>query len=280
MHFSNDFYGSQKHVNVAQQPFHGSQQFPYASDIGRSSAGHPPHALVMFGFGGKLMKDASSIQTSSFGSQGSLGGSISVLNLLEIVNGNTNSSASGLGMCDYFRALCQQSFPGLLVGGSVGGKELNKWIDDRITNCESPDMDPRKGEVLRLLLSLLKVACQHYGKLRSSFGSDMAMKESDSPESAVAKLFASAKRNGTHYGALGHCLQPLPSEGQIRTTASEVQNLLVSGKKYEALQCAQEGQLWGPALVLASQLGDRFYVNTVKQMALHQLVPGSPLRTL
>lgn len=77
--------------------------------------------------------------------------------------------------------------------------------------------------------------------------------------------------------------------------------------------------MWGPALVLASQLGDQvisfmpntcngcfhektitlstlilfvnyfmvvhgiclqFYVDTVKQMALHQLVPGSPLRTL
>ena len=39
--------------------------------------------------------------------------------------------------------------------------------------------------------------------------------------------------------------------------ASEVQNLLVSGKKMEALQCAQEAQLWGPALVLASQLGEQ-----------------------
>lgn len=25
----------------------------------------------------------------------------------------------------------------------------------------------------------------------------------------------------------------------------------------EALECAREGQLWGPALVLASQLGDQ-----------------------
>ncbi|GLT91072.1 hypothetical protein SLE2022_089810 [Rubroshorea leprosula] len=282
MHFSNNFYVSQNPVNVAQQPFHGSQQFAYVSDLGRSSAGRPPHALVSFGFGGKLivMKDASSIQTSSFGSQGSPGGSISVLNLLEVVNGNTNGSGSGPGTCDYFRALCQQSFPGPLVGGSVGSKELNKWIDDRITNCESPDMAPRKGEVLRLLLSLLKIACQHYGKLRSPFGSDIALKESDTPESAVAKLFASAKKNRAPYGALGCCFQPLPSEGQIRATASELQNLLVSGKKYEALQCAQEGQLWGPALVLASQLGDQFYVDTVKQMALRQLLPGSPLRTL
>ncbi|XP_022772594.1 protein transport protein SEC16B homolog [Durio zibethinus] len=66
----------------------------------------------------------------------------------------------------------------------------------------------------------------------------------------------------------------------MQATASEVQSLLVSGRKKEALQCAQEGRLWGPALVLASQLGDQFYVDTMKQMALHQLVAGSPLRPL
>ncbi|KAH0644165.1 hypothetical protein KY284_032049 [Solanum tuberosum] len=107
--------------------------------------------------------------------------------------------------------------------------------------------------------------------------------ESDVPETVVAKLFASVKRNGmqlNQYGTVAQCLQQLPSEGQMRTTASEVQSLLVSGRKKEALQCAQEGQLWGPALVLAAQLGDQFYVETVKQMALQQLVAGSPLRTL
>ncbi|KAG7532341.1 Protein kinase domain [Arabidopsis thaliana x Arabidopsis arenosa] len=76
------------------------------------------------------------------------------------------------------------------------------------------------------------------------------------------------------------CLQHLPPESQMQVTASEVQNLLASGRKMEALQCAQEGYLWGPALVIAAQLGDQFYVDTVKQMALCQLIPGSPLRTL
>ncbi|EOY24331.1 RGPR-related, putative isoform 1 [Theobroma cacao] len=282
MHFSNDIYGSQNSVNVSQQPLQSSHQFSYASNTERSSAGRPPHALVTFGFGGKLivMKDSSPLLNSSFSSQDSVGASITVLNLLEVVNGNSNGSGAALAASDYFRTLCQQSFPGPLVGGNAGSKELNKWIDDRIANCESPDMDYKKGEVLRLLLSLLKIACQHYGKLRSPFGADTVLKETDTPESAVAKLFASAKRNDTPYGALSHCLQQLPSEGQIRATASEVQHLLVSGRKKEALQCAQEGQLWGPALVLASQLGDQFYVDTVKLMALHQLVAGSPLRTL
>ena len=36
-----------------------------------------------------------------------------------------------------------------------------------------------------------------------------------------------------------------------------MQSLLVSGRKKEALQCAIEGQLWGPALVLSAQLGDQ-----------------------
>ncbi|KAJ0048791.1 hypothetical protein Pint_15865 [Pistacia integerrima] len=280
MQFSNDYYGGQQAVNVPQQSFQSGCQNSYAPNMGRSSAGRPPHALITFGFGGKLivMKDNNSLHNSSYGSQDHVGGSISVLNLMEVVSGKTSDSSTGA--VTYFRALCQQAFPGPLVGGNVGSKELNKWIDERIANCESPDIDYRKGEVLKLLLSLLKIGCQHYGKLRSPFGADTALRESDSPESAVAKLFASAKRNDTQFGALSQCVQNLPPEGQIRATASEVQNLLVSGRKKEALLSAQEGQLWGPALILASQLGDQFYVDTVKQMALRQLVAGSPLRTL
>ena len=43
----------------------------------------------------------------------------------------------------------------------------------------------------------------------------------------------------------------------FQATASEVQTLLVSGRKKEALISAQEGHMWGPALVLAAQLGDQ-----------------------
>ncbi|KAK7406260.1 hypothetical protein VNO78_07883 [Psophocarpus tetragonolobus] len=282
--FSNDFTENKKPFSYSQQSIQGGHQYSHATHVGRSSAGRPSHALVTFGFGGKLviMKEPNHLN-SSYRGQDSVQGSVSVLNLIEVVTGNMDSLSIGNNTSDYFRALSLQSFPGPLVGGSVGSKELYKWLDERIAHCESPDLDYRKGERLRLLLSLLKIGCQHYGKLRSPFGTDTILKENDNPESAVAKLFASAKTSGTQfsqYGMPGHCLQNLPSEGQMRAMALEVQNLLVSGKKREALQCAQEGQLWGPALVLASQLGDQFYVDTVKQMALRQLVPGSPLRTL
>ncbi|KAK4389578.1 protein transport protein SEC16A [Sesamum angolense] len=285
-HFLNDYYSNQNPLNFSQIQ---SAQISYAdasaSASGRSSAGHPSHALVAFGFGGKLivMKHNNTSENMNFGSQNPVGGSISVLNLVEVMNANIDTSNHGMGGSNYFQALCRQSLPGPLSSGSVGGKELNKWIDERMTNLESADMDYRKAEVLRLLLSLLKIACQYYGKLRSPYGTDAVLKESDAPESAVAKLFASAKGKGlkfSQYGAVAQCLQHLPSEEQMLVTAAEVQNLLVSGRKKDALQCAQDGQLWGPALVLAAQLGDQFYVETVKQMALRQLVAGSPLRTL
>jgi len=73
---------------------------------------------------------------------------------------------------DYFHALCQPSFPGPLVGGSAAAKDVNKWIDDKIGKCESASTDFRRGEFLKLLFSLLKIMCQHYGKLRSPFGAD------------------------------------------------------------------------------------------------------------
>ncbi|KAA3486995.1 Protein transport Sec16B [Gossypium australe] len=182
----------------------------------------------------------------------SVGASISVLNMLEVFNSNTSVSVVAPATCDYFNILCQQSFLGSLVGGNASNKDLIKWIDDRIASCESPNMDYGKGENMRMLLSFLKIACQHYGKLRSPFGSDTLLKETDTPESAVSKLFASTKRKDASYGALNHCLQLLPSEGHVR----------------------------GPALVLSSQLGEQFYIDTIKQMTLHQLVAGSPLRTL
>ncbi|KZV45340.1 hypothetical protein F511_04078 [Dorcoceras hygrometricum] len=324
-----DYTRNPNSINFSQQMVQGAQ-ISYTSAAGRSSAGRPPHALVTFGFGGKLivMKDNISAENLNYGSQSITSGSISVHNLQEVVNEN-NASNNGTSVCNYFQALCRQAAPGPLTGGSVGIKELNKWVDERMANPESAGMDYRKAENLRLLLALLKLSCQYYGKLRSPYGTDAASKESDGPESAVAKLFASAKRKdvqSSQYGAVAQCLQRMPLEGQMQATAAEVQNLLVFGRKKEALQCAKEGQLWGPALVLAAQLGDQvckykmfhlslslslslsvketdcifswhvdcffllkfvighqplqFYVETVKQMALQQLVAGSPLRTL
>ncbi|KAK4796597.1 hypothetical protein SAY86_028923 [Trapa natans] len=104
----------------------------------------------------------------SFGTQDSSGGAVSVLNIMEVAQ-KSNGSSNSLG---YFHALCHQDFPGPLVGGN----ELNRWTDERIVNCESSNLDYRKAEALRTHLSLLKIACQHYDKLRSPLGTDLSLK--------------------------------------------------------------------------------------------------------
>ncbi|EFJ27442.1 hypothetical protein SELMODRAFT_441538 [Selaginella moellendorffii] len=62
-------------------------------------------------------------------------------------------------------------------------------------------------------------------------------------------------------------------------TAFEVKRLLIAGKQKEALRAAQGGQLWGCALLMARQLGEKFYTDTIAEMAQRQFQPGSSTST-
>lgn len=45
-------------------------------------------------------------------------------------------------------------------------------------------------------------------------------------------------------------------------------------------QAAIDGQLWGPALLLATACGDKAFADTATAMAQAHMVPGTPLRTV
>ena len=98
--------------------------------------------------------------------------------MAEVISGSASYSSAGDNSLSYFSCLNQQSLPGPLVGGNVGNKDLHKWLDERIMNCESSDMDFSRGKLLKMLLSLLRISCQYYGKLRSPFGTDTTQKVS------------------------------------------------------------------------------------------------------
>ncbi|KAL9677272.1 hypothetical protein QQ045_005500 [Rhodiola kirilowii] len=150
----------------------------------------------------------------------------------------TKNPSTGMDTTDYFAALCQHSFTGPLVGGNVGMKDVNKWVDERIMNYDNSYF--REGKSMMMLYALLKVTCQHYGKLRSPFVSDYPLPEKESPELAVANLFASLK---TNCQTIHRLIQNWPSEGQVQATAYEVEHLLVNGRKKEALECAKQGSV-------------------------------------
>ncbi|VAH99830.1 unnamed protein product [Triticum turgidum subsp. durum] len=281
MHLPNNYVSNENSMSFPQQ-LAPSQQLGYSHHEERSSAGRPPHSLVAFGFGGKLvvMKETSSMTTNfDSGNQGNSQGTLSILNISEVVADKIDQQGIPNGSAlSYFYALCRRPIPGPLAGGSAAAKDLNKWLDDIIGGYESSVSDFQGGDVQKLLISLLKISYQHYGKLRSPFGPDPSREGMDGPDTAVTALFSSCSSHSARMR--DHCMKNIPSENQIQATAQEVQNLLVSGKRKDALQYAQEGQLWGPALILALQLGDQFYADTVKKMAYCHFKSGSPLRTL
>lgn len=281
-----NYYGNLQTVGYSHQIPNVGQHANHTPPVlnsfmeGRSSAGRPPHALVTFGFGGKLV--VFSPKDNLNATQDHSGGVLRVHSLGQLVTENLGN-ASGGTESNYFHTLCRQAFSSPLVGGNVSSKEMFKWIDERIASCEYATPAYRNPEILRMLLCTLKIFCQHYGKLRSTFSVGGASQENDGPEGALTKLFASTKSYGSglnEFSASTLCLQAMPSASEFQATALETKNLLVAGKRKEALMHAQQGQLWGPALVLAWQLGEKFYVDTVTQMAQQQFLPGSPLRTL
>ena len=98
---------------------------------------------------------------------------MSVLNLSEVVIDKVDPSSITNGSAlSYFHALCRQPVPGPLVGGSAASKDVNKWLDEMIAWYESSSSEFQKGDIHKLLISLLKILSQHYGKLRSPFASD------------------------------------------------------------------------------------------------------------
>jgi COPII coat assembly protein SEC16 len=98
---------------------------------------------------------------------------VSVLNLLEVVFDKVDpSSVTNGSALSYFHALCRQPVPGPLVGGSAASKDVNKWLDEMIARYESSSSEFHRGDTRKLLISLLKILSQHYGKLRSPFASD------------------------------------------------------------------------------------------------------------
>jgi hypothetical protein len=186
----------------------------------QTSVGRPPHSLATFGFGGKLvtmkLKDPVTLHTSN-GDQAIVSGQAWTPGPVQVQALNVYTGLAN-------------NWTGPLMGGGTSTKELHAWIDDCISSCSPQDS-------MRLLWGLLKIACQHYGKLRSlTVSSGISSKEEDGPEAALAKLLAASGANESAWtmGTLvySQSLQLLPSEQQLQVEiqihGSQIRTLLKS----------------------------------------------------
>ncbi|QDZ24908.1 Sec16/Sec31-like coatomer protein [Chloropicon primus] len=131
---------------------------------------------------------------------------------------------------------------------------------------------------------VLNVLVQHCEKLSKLPHPDLCKQ--------IAEILLSEEGNGAQNGAAAPGSDYYNSnlgESPLKTgfqqldsaeAAGQMQSLLCQGKSLEALQVAIQGQVWGPALVLAQTMGKEKYCEIVSAMTNTCLVKDSPLERL
>jgi len=165
-------------------------------------------------------------------------------------------------------------FPGPLTPGSGRHKEaVAQYVSRQIDACLT--LEPAENpEGLQMLWGALQVMCGNQGHLCSVAG------DHGSAGEALAKLLVPDHSAGSWSGA-SSAVNPLQQELQVdREKAFDLQQLLIMGKRKEALKLAVDGKLWGIALLLGKNCGEKEFLEVSARMAVATMVPGSPLHTL
>eukprot|EP00271_Cylindrocystis_brebissonii_P003418 TRINITY_DN14376_c0_g1_i1.p1 TRINITY_DN14376_c0_g1~~TRINITY_DN14376_c0_g1_i1.p1 ORF type:complete len:2183 (+),score=493.32 TRINITY_DN14376_c0_g1_i1:157-6549(+) len=273
----------------------------------RTSVGRPPCALLCFGFGGKLLvlRPTDPAELWDPKSKQGPGGTLRVENLNQLTSTAVAGALGGSSALSLFfgGASGKRAFSGPLAGGALSTKEVLKWLDERGANCEDEERSVgSNGESMRLLLGMLKCLCQSYGIVRAPLGQVSQFEKEEaaaaaSPQTAFAKLLTeSAAVSASSAAALGptnglaafnggqgklpRLLQGPLASHEIEAPAVQMEAFLMAGRRKDALQVARSAHLWGPALLLARQLNEKIFLDTVAEMAQAQFSAGTPLRTL
>lgn len=115
----------------------------------------------------------------------------------------------------------------------------------------------------------------------------MLQASSETAEAELVKVLSGTAEGGISPGSASVVpggQQPLLSgtydTASRQAAAAEVQQLVVAGKRQEALRVATGAGLWGLALLLATSCGGNAFTETAVAMAQAELAAGTPLRTL
>ncbi|KAL7561967.1 hypothetical protein ACA910_022522 [Epithemia clementina (nom. ined.)] len=124
-----------------------------------------------------------------------------------------------------------------------------------------------------MLWRLISIAAQSKGRLRSLNG----VSDPNSPETAVVQLLledenilSSGRRHRTCHS----------DTEQDKADISSVEQLLVRGKREEAVECALREHQYGLALLVAGMCGRDTYQRAAERFCNNALAEGSPLHTI
>ncbi|XP_029286094.1 protein transport protein Sec16B [Cottoperca gobio] len=227
-----------------------------------------PHTVVSFGPAGQLIRVTPGLSTQE---------NVSLLEIhsLEVILDETEEQQD------------MRNFPGPLTREDLHKVDAIEFAHQRANACMSTDKLHDKSSAA-LLWNLLILLCRQNGQIVGSDLAELLMQgsysdgrwKSDTPTlidfSEGTVEAEAAPRTGDDL-LTGTC-SSLSSESAEKALQSYTQ-LLLAGRKKEALESAMSSGLWGHALFLASKMDNRSYT-TVLNRFTGQLTASDPLQTL
>jgi len=258
---------------------HSTQQLEYAAysetetlkpanydDTDRSPHGRPQHVAMSFGFGGSLILSGPGYP----GGRISHGTSIPPCSLRVHSVGSMLKDGNTLGM-SYVRSM--EAFDGPL--GNRRQADVTKMMDSAL----SSGGERQQSEVT--LYRVLQTMLRHKGEI--STPGDLLGENRKGAVAELASVLAGDAQAASDGGWVSANVAASPlnpsGEGDAQQIV-QIENLLIAGRRGEALQAAVAAKLWPHALLLASHMGGRHYHETVSIMAKSVCRVGSPLHTL
>ncbi|XP_028260362.1 protein transport protein Sec16B [Parambassis ranga] len=226
-----------------------------------------PHAVVSFGPAGQLVRVTPQLSTQENVSQ-------LEIHSLEVILSETEEQQE------------MRNFPGPLTREDLHKVDAIEFAHQRAGTCLRDDELPDKRSAA-LLWNLLILLCRQNGQIVGSDIAELLMQGSHADGSLQSETptlidfneettAEAAPRKGEDL--LTGNWSSFTSETSEKALQSYTQ-LLLAGRKKEALESAMNSGLWGHALFLASKMDNRSYT-TVLNRFTSQLTPSDPLQTL
>ncbi|XP_073332403.1 protein transport protein Sec16B [Pagrus major] len=226
-----------------------------------------PHAIVSFGPAGQLIRVTPGRSTQENVSQ-------LEIHSLEVI------------LCETKEQQEMRNFPGPLTREDLHKVDAIEFAHQRAAACMSADQlhDKKSAALLWHLLILL---CRQNGQIVGSDIAELLMQGSHSDGSWESEAPTLIDFSDGTTAEVPPCKGDDLLTGDVSSFSSESSGkalqsytqLLLAGRKKEALESAMSSGLWGHALFLASKMDNRSYT-TVLNRFTGQLTPSDPLQTI
>ncbi|XP_038046438.1 protein transport protein Sec16A-like [Patiria miniata] len=180
-----------------------------------------------------------------------------------------------------------RAFPGPLIKGETHKNDVISFCNGKSTACKNSTDTPDR-ESASLLWDLMELVCRQNGNIMESDVSDLLLKNhpmvtspssSATPASQTGGEEAAGEETNSEGQRAEVTAKRKPQLRDVESDTSKFRELLLFGRKKDALEAAMKAGLWGHALLLACKMDSRTHTSVMTRFA-NSLPMNDPLQTL